>query len=134
MPDLVGVPDLSGKRVLVVDDNDDHAELLYAYLRAFRAEVRMVRNTDAALAYLSDARFDLLVSDLAMPGKDGLALIRAVRASQGPSRAIPAIGITGFPEDYAQRKVLDAGFNAFVQKPIEFDALTAALRDMLGLS
>jgi CheY-like chemotaxis protein len=132
MPDLIGFPDLSGKRILVVDDNDDHAELMHAFLRAFRAEVRVVRNVDAALAYLSDAPFDLLISDLAMPRKDGLVLIRAIRAAKAPYQKIPALGVTGFYEQYARNQALGAGFNAFMPKPIQFETLAATLRDMLG--
>jgi CheY-like chemotaxis protein len=132
MVDPIGLPDLSGRRILVVDDNDDHAELMHAFLRPFRAEVRMVRNVDAALGYLSDAPFDLLISDLAMPGKDGLVLIRAIRAAKTPYQKIPAIGVTGFYEQYARNQTLDAGFNVFVRKPIQFESLVATLRDMLG--
>lgn len=56
------------------------------FFQACAASVMLARNVDTALAYLTTVRFDMLVSDLAMPGRDGVDLIRTVRASKGPER------------------------------------------------
>jgi CheY-like chemotaxis protein len=59
------------------------------------------------------------VSDLAMPGQDGYALIRYVRTLPPESGGrIPAVAITAFSEDYDSRKAYAAGFDAYVRKPI----------------
>ena len=123
----IDLPDLSGKTLLVVEDNDDQLELLSAFFKACGAGVVLARNVDTALAYLGTDRFDLLVSDLAMPHKDGLHLIRSVRASKGPQRTIPAIAITGFYEDYTNAR--GHGFDAFMQKPVRPESLSKILRD-----
>ena len=121
------LPDLAGKTLLVVEDNDDHLELLSTFLEFCGAKVAVARNVDAALTYLRIAKFDMVISDLAMPGKDGLDLIRSVRASAGPERTVPAIAVTGFYEQYAGARA--QGFDVFLQKPVKVDALASTLRE-----
>jgi len=123
-------PELSGKVVLLVDDNDDHLDLLVALFERLGARVLMARNVDIALVYLENARVDLLVSDLAMPVRDGLALIRALRDSDGPQRTIPAIAVTGFPEEYVNARI--HGFDAFLQKPIDPQRLLRLIEQFFG--
>ena len=64
--------DLSGIKLLIVDDNADSLELLEAVFRSCGASTVAARNVATALAYLSTTRFDVLVVDLAMPDRDGL--------------------------------------------------------------
>ena len=83
---------LDGLRVLVVDDETDAREVVGLVLRERGAEVQLAGSVLEALDLLRGRSFDVLVSDLAMPGADGYDLIRAVR-SGGASRAstIPAV-------------------------------------------
>jgi len=130
MPSVLDLPDLTGKIVLVVDDNADHLELLTLYFRMCRASVVGARAADSALGLLRTAKFDLLVADIAMPGKDGIDLIRAVRSSDGPERTIPAVALTGFYEAY-ERNPHIAGFDGFIQKPVNPDMLSKLVRNVL---
>jgi len=110
---------LPGVHVLIVEDNDDSRYLLTDVLEYCGALVTPVSSADEARAILSRVRPDVLVSDLAMPGVDGYALMRWVRALPAESGGrIPSIAITAFSEDYDSRKALDAGFDAYLQKPI----------------
>ena len=110
---------LPGVHVLIVEDNEDSRFLLTDVLEYCGALVTSVSSAEEARALLSRVRPDILVSDLAMPGLDGYALIRSVRARPPESGGrIPAIAITAFSEDYDSRRALDAGFDAYMRKPI----------------
>ena len=120
------LPDLSGLTLLVVEDDPDSRDILHEVLRAAGAIVSAASDVTAALAYLKTARYDAVVSDLAMPQRDGLDLIRS---TTGPRGKLPAIAVTGFPERYEDiAKTL--GFDAFFRKPVDFDALCVTIRDL----
>ena len=110
---------LPGVHVLIVEDNEDSRYLLTDVLQYCGALVTSVSSVEEARALLARVRPDILVSDLAMPGLDGYALIQWLRA-QSPEHGgrIPAIAITAFSEDYDSRRALSAGFDAYLRKPI----------------
>src|SRR5881296_355745 len=94
--------DLTGVYVLVVDDYEDTRELFRSALEAFGAEVVTARSARDALTIMKTARVNAMVSDLAMPGEDGLWLVqqlRRLKSTQGGG--IPAIAITAHRERYA---------------------------------
>jgi CheY-like chemotaxis protein len=72
-----------------------------------------------ALAALDAAPFDVLVSDIGLRGEDGFSLLKKVRASARASASVPAIAVSGFARSEAQRRALDAGFQAYLTKPVE---------------
>ena len=110
---------LPGVHVLIVEDNEDSRYLLTDVLQYCGALVTSVTSAEEARVVLGRVRPDLLVSDLAMPGVDGYALMRWVRAlPAGRGGRIPAVAITAFSEDYDSRKAHEAGFDAYVRKPI----------------
>ncbi len=118
-------------RVLVVEDADFFRNLLVPALSAAGYEVAAVRSAGEALA-LCDAgtAFDAIVSDIEMPGMDGIAFVRRLRA-EGPWANLPVIALTGHvrPEDVAAGR--EAGFTDYVAK-FERDALLASLRQCLA--
>ena len=120
MADLAdGFTPLPGIHVVIVDDNDDARELLTHVLEYCGAVVTCVGSAEDALGVLGRVRADVLVSDLAMPRMDGYALIRSVRempAERGGT--VPAIAITAFAEDYDSGKAHEAGFDAYLRKPL----------------
>jgi CheY-like chemotaxis protein len=114
---------LPGLHVLIVEDNDDSRYLLTEVLEYCGALVTAVSSAAEALAVFARVRPNIVVSDLAMPGVDGYELIRRVRqlpADRGG--AIPAIAITAFNEDYDSAKAREAGFDAYVKKPINLNS------------
>ena len=124
-------PELAGTRVLIVDDEPDARELLEALFTECKATVAVASSAAGALELLDRFRADVLISDIGMPDEDGFAFIASVRkrpASAGGR--IPAIALTAYarPEDRA--RVLLAGFQSHVAKPVEpleIIALVAAL-------
>jgi CheY-like chemotaxis protein/anti-sigma regulatory factor (Ser/Thr protein kinase) len=118
--------DLSGVRVLVVDDEDDARELIRRILSDCNAEVLTAATAAEALQVLQHERPDLMVSDLAMPEVDGYGLLDRIRAL-GPARGgdLPAIALTAFARAEDRARALSSGFLAHVAKPVEPDELIA---------
>ena len=105
---------------LLVDDDPDARELISEMLRRHQVLVTCASSADEALVMLQQARPDILLSDIAMPGKDGFDLIRTLRqlnASDGGS--LPAIALTAYARSEDRQKILSAGFDAHVPKPVE---------------
>ena len=125
--------DLKGVYVLVVDDYEDTLELFRSALEAFGAEVVTARSARDALTIMKTARVNAMVSDLAMPGEDGLWLVqqlRRLKSTQGGG--IPAIAITAHRERYAAERVREFGFEAFLTKPIDPFDLSRAVASLVG--
>jgi len=125
-------PDLSSKRVLVVDDNDDALELMAFILEECQIEVIKTRSVAEALQYLNQSRPNLLISDVSMPEEDGYALIQKVRiltAEQGWD--LPVIALTAFVTEEEQQRLRAAGFQMHLSKPIDPNDLIAAVIKMV---
>jgi len=113
-------PALDRLRVLLVDDAEDALESFAMLLRLEGAEVTAVDSGAKALAAAQAAEFDLLLSDVAMPGMDGYELVKALRARPETAR-LPAIALTGFGRSQDARRAIAAGFDAHIAKPIAMD-------------
>ena len=126
-------PRLGGVRVLVVDDVRAVRETVTEILAHDGAKVTAVGSAEEALDALQGERPDVLLSDLAMPGKGGYWLIGQVRALP-PERGgvTPAVALTAFAGPEHRASVLRAGFQLHVEKPIALDALIEAVA-MLAL-
>jgi CheY-like chemotaxis protein len=115
---------LDGIRVLVVDDARNVRKVVSDILTHDGATVTAVDSAEEALAALQRERPDVLLSDLAMPGKGGYWLIGQVRALP-PERGgvTPAAALTAYTGPEHRASVLRAGFQVHVEKPIGLDAL-----------
>jgi len=123
-----GAVRLDGLRVLVVDDHGDARELLALVLRERGAEVLVAAGVSEALEVLARSSVDVLVSDLAMPGADGYALIEAVRATRGA--AMPAVALTAYAGREVRERAIAAGFTAHATKPVNPDDLVELIRKL----
>lgn len=119
---------LDGVRVLVVDDAHNVREVVTDILTQDGAKVTAVDSAEEALAALQRERPDVLLSDLAMPGKGGYWLIGQVRALP-PERGgvTPAAALTAYTGPEHRASVLRAGFQLHVEKPISLDALVGVV-------
>jgi signal transduction histidine kinase/DNA-binding NarL/FixJ family response regulator len=121
-------PNLSGARVLVVDDEPEARELISIALRDHGAEVRLAAGAAEAMEILAGWEPDVLVCDIAMPEEDGYSLIRKVRSSaRGPLTRVPAIAFTAYAREEDRRLAIQAGFQVHLTKPIDTDDLVAAV-------
>jgi CheY-like chemotaxis protein/nitrogen-specific signal transduction histidine kinase len=113
-----------GLRVLLVEDNPVGALLAKTLLRREGCVVQTAADGHEALLTLKEARFDLIFMDMRMPRMDGPAAVRALRA-RGERTPIVALTANAFAED--RILCLEAGMNDHLTKPLEADALRAAL-------
>jgi PAS domain S-box-containing protein len=124
-------PSLDDLRVLVVDDDPDARELVAAVLTGRGAEVVAVGSADEALEEMGRQRFDVLVSDIGMPLMDGYALIEKIR--QLPKERggrIPAAALTAYVGVEDQMRVLSAGYQMRIPKPVEPAELTTVVASL----
>jgi CheY-like chemotaxis protein len=112
---------------LVVDDNPDITGLLAAVLRHAGYTVSSAHSAPAALTMALARHFDVVVSDIGMPGMTGHELARALRALP-QYHAIPLVAVTGFDMYDDEERSAEAGFSAHLSKPIDPLALTQAVR------
>ncbi|MCL1474060.1 CheR family methyltransferase [Argonema antarcticum] len=116
------VPSLAGLKILAVDDDIDSLELLKFVLENYGAQVLTAICVKDAIAALSETsnRYDVLISDIAMPESDGYSLIRQVRSlGAEASGQIPAIALTAYASEREQQRAIAAGFQMHVAKPVE---------------
>ena len=120
---------LSNIKILVVEDDEDARDLLVTVLTQQGAKVSEAATAAEALARVAQSVPDVLLSDIGLPGEDGYALIRAVRARGLEAEVLPAIALTAYARREDQRLALQAGFQAHVAKPVEPATLVAAVAD-----
>ena len=126
---------LSGVRVLLVDDDDDARKLFTVVLTRSGAVVQRAASAAAAMEILERWQPDVLVSDIGMPGEDGYALIRRVRAyEERRGGKIPAIALTAHVTTEARIRALRAGFQVHLSKPVEPDELAASVASLAALT
>ncbi|MBW4562823.1 MAG: PAS domain-containing protein [Mojavia pulchra JT2-VF2] len=129
------IPSLEGLRVLVVDDEADIRLLFVTVLEARGVEVTAVGSASAALSTLlaNPGWYDVLLSDIGMPGEDGYMLIRQVRAlSAEQGGQIPAAALTAYARPEERREALSAGFQKHISKPVEPDQLLFVVASLSG--
>ena len=112
---------------LVVDDNPDITALLSAVLRLAGYTVSSAHSAPDALTLAVARHFDVIVSDIGMPGMTGHELARALRAMP-EYRSVPMVAVTGFDMYDDRNRSAEAGFSAHLSKPIDPLALTQAIR------
>jgi CheY-like chemotaxis protein len=133
---MMGMPDpqrLAGLHIFVVDDNRDARDIITTLLEYYGALVTAVPSADAALRLLRHVKPDLLISDLAMPKKDGATLIREVRKlKRERGGATPALAVSGYDQDFARQAVLNAGFQDYLVKPVDIRTLCTTIERLVA--
>lgn len=123
-PDTVN---LAGVRIFAVDDEADALAALKHLFEMRGAVVNTASGGEQAIAALQADRFDVVISDIGMPGMDGFELIRRVRGLQGPMRHVPAIALTAYARSEDRRRAMTAGFDTYLSKPVEAAELFAVV-------
>ena len=118
-------------RLLVVDDERDSRLMLRRVLEARGATVRVASSSDEAIQILSLEPFHVLISDIGLPGEDGYALMKRVRAlpvQQGGT--VPAIALTAYTRSEDRNRAIRTGFHMHLAKPVETTELVVAIASM----
>ena len=120
-----------GLRILTVDDDADSLETFAILLRLEGARVDTAASAGIALDFLAARTYDLLISDVSMPGMDGYALIAQVRLDRSLQR-LRAIAMSGYGRAVDVLKAKAAGFDAHVPKPASIGDLKSALARLVA--
>ena len=118
-------------RVLVVDDDVATQEALSEVLTEMGAEVKVALSAAEAMTVVAAFHPQLLLCDIAMPGEDGYAFIRRLRALGGDGVAsIPALALTALATDDDRQRSLAAGFQMHLTKPVDIERLSEAVAEL----
>jgi PAS domain S-box-containing protein len=120
-PELPRLPDM---RILIVEDDPDTLELIREILERQGARVVPAPSARRALAELEEEVPDLLISDIAMPEQDGVALLQAIRAR---GYQIPALALSALSRREDRDRALAAGFDRYLVKPVNLHELVGAI-------
>ena len=127
-PVAPALPRLDGVHILLVEDHADSRELMSTVLEQAGASVTAVSSAKEAFQALKARKPDVLVSDIGLPGEDGYALIRRLRREEAKHGGfLPAVAITGYVRAEDRARVLGAGYQVHIPKPVEPVELTAAI-------
>ena len=125
---------LEGLKILIVEDDPDSREVLQLFLQQNGADIHAAMDTKQASAMLngSNGRLpDLIISDLAMPGEDGLSFISRIRSLDADSGgAIPAIALSAFTSEQSRDEALAAGFQRYATKPFDPEPLVNLILEL----
>jgi CheY-like chemotaxis protein len=126
-------------RILVVDDDELACEGTVQILREYGADAHAVRSASLALDVLEQrpgeqtSPFDVLISDIGMPGQTGYELIRRVRAHHDPRvSGIRAAAVTAYARSEDRIRALEAGYQVHIAKPLEEHELTTVIAALIG--
>lgn len=118
-----------GLTVLVVDDVPDSLKLVAVALGQCGATVLQATSVAAAMSSVEQTAPDVIISDIGMPNEDGIDVVRRVRALDGATRRVPMVALTAFTSDDDRRRILAAGFDTYLSKPVAPLALRRVLAD-----
>src|SRR5260221_14333196 len=104
--------------ILVVEDELDGQMVMAGILNYFNVTVDAVGSAEEALAMLGKKRYTAIVIDLALPGMDGLSLIRTIRENPATAR-IPCCAMTAYHTSTVKQQAIDSGFDAYFAKPLD---------------
>lgn len=126
---------LRGKRILLVEDEIDALEMIELVLIGAGAKVAAASSANAALAHMRQAPFDLVVSDIGLPGMDGYELASELRKlARDHGREPPMVAFTAFTDASHRQRAVEAGFEAHIAKPVDPVALVSLVSRLLALT
>lgn len=130
---LARVPRLDGLHVLVVEDDRDARDLVVAVLEGCGVDVAAAASVAEGMTRFAARTPDVVVSDIEMPGEDGFSLIRQIRARPAEQGGeVPVAALTAYASPADRMKVLGAGFNMHVAKPVQPAELAVVVGSLAG--
>jgi CheY-like chemotaxis protein len=124
-------PKAQGRRILVVDDNLDTANMLATLLRLHGNDVQTVHDGQAALEAVQAGPLDVVILDIGLPGMDGYEVARQMRRQPGGDQLL-VVALTGWGEEEDRRRSKEAGFDHHLVKPVAIDVLKKLLARVDG--
>jgi two-component system CheB/CheR fusion protein len=124
------LPALKSMTILVVDDSEDTVEMLRFALEGSHALVITAGSGEEALRLASEKKFDVILSDISMPGMDGFELLSRLRALP-TNQQTPVLALTGFGRAEDIKQAESVGFAAHFTKPLNLEGLACILSTLV---
>ncbi len=121
---------MSERLILVVEDNEKNLKLVRDVLQFEGYDVMEARSAEEGLTLATERPPDLVLMDVQLPGMDGVEALRQLRRSSATA-SIPVVAVTAFAMRDDRARLLDAGFNGYLEKPISARALGDQVREFL---
>jgi signal transduction histidine kinase/ActR/RegA family two-component response regulator len=130
LPDTVDRRLLRGRRILIVEDSDDTREALERIFRRRACEVTSAASAEDALHLVNRTTPDIIISDLGLPGMSGIEFMTEVR-KRPEWREVVAVALSGLGREKDFKAANEAGFDAYLLKPVDIASLDQTLADAL---
>ena len=124
---------MAGELILIVEDNERNLKLLRDVLRAHGYRILEACSAEDALVLARAERPQLVLMDIQLPGMDGLAALRELRATP-ETTGTPVIAVTAFAMKDDRERLLSAGFDGYLEKPVNVRQLPSYLRSYFSPS
>ncbi|HGE69426.1 TPA: response regulator [Candidatus Poribacteria bacterium] len=118
------------KKVLVVEDNDKNRKLVKIILEANKYEVIEAVTAEESLKYLQDNKPDVILLDIQLPNLGGIELVKMLKNRQD-TKDIPIIAVTAYAMKGDKERILSAGCDAYISKPIDTRQLPLIVEDVI---
>ena len=122
---------MSGRRILVVEDNTKNLKLVRDVLQFAGFEIIEATTGEDGVVLMATEHPDLVLMDLQLPGIDGAEALRQIREMPDVGQ-VPVLAVTAFVMDEDRRRASQAGFDGYVEKPISVRGLTVQVRALLA--
>jgi two-component system, cell cycle response regulator DivK len=106
------------KRILVIEDNPDNLKLVEMLLGPLQVSLRMATDGPSGIQAAQEETFDLILLDIQLPGMDGYAVAKALRAISRLA-ATPIVAVTSYAMAGDREKALLEGFTEYLEKPLD---------------
>ena len=127
------MPQFDGLRILIVDDDRESCEMMLEALRRYGASVQCALSATEATATLLEFRPDLVLSDIAMPGRDGYAVLSEVRQVETAlGRRVPVAAVSAYAHAEDRQRAIAAGFDQYLAKPVDPAALASTVKALVA--
>lgn len=133
-PVTMSLPSLAGLNVLVIDDQEYTRDVVAAILRRSGAAVETATSVRDGLHRYATTEQHVVVCDIAMPEEDGYVFLREVRGRPDASRSIPILALTAFGRPEDRIRALNAGFDAYLKKPVDPQELAETVQRLAARS
>lgn len=121
-----------GKKVLVAEDNVVNQRVAQKMLNRVGIDADIVFDGEAAIEAANNRRYDLIMMDIEMPVVNGIEAARAIQAGNGPNKRTPILALTASVLEEDRKRVLEAGMQGFLAKPVRLNQLTQELDRLFG--
>lgn len=119
-----------GKKILVVEDDAINRDLMNDILTQMQCQVTFANDGNQAIEKVKQDKYDLILMDVRMPGKDGIETTKEIKATENQNKSTPIIALTAATID-GEQGILNAGMIDMISKPIDLEMLRQKMSKVL---